>query len=54
MPPALKAKVADHWWTYEELVALIDKYEDPARPEKERTRLQERFGNGKFPAITAQ
>jgi len=24
MPPALKAGVADHWWTYEELVELID------------------------------
>jgi IS1 family transposase len=24
MPPALKAKVANHWWTYEELVELID------------------------------
>lgn len=25
MPPALKAGVADHWWTYEELVELIDR-----------------------------
>jgi IS1 family transposase len=24
MPPALKAKVTDHWWTYEELVEMID------------------------------
>lgn len=24
MPPALRAGVTDHWWTYEELVALID------------------------------
>lgn len=34
MPPALKAKVADHWWTYEELVDLID------RAENERKRGQ--------------
>lgn len=27
MPPALKAGVADHWWTYEELVDLIDRNE---------------------------
>ena len=27
MPPALKAKVADHGWTYEELVNLIDTYQ---------------------------
>jgi hypothetical protein len=27
MPPALKAGVADHWWTYEELVNLIDTYQ---------------------------
>jgi hypothetical protein len=27
MPPALKAKVTDHWWTYEELVELIDRSE---------------------------
>jgi IS1 family transposase len=27
MPPALKAKVTDHWWTYEELVELIDRAE---------------------------
>jgi IS1 family transposase len=27
MPPALKAGVADHWWTYEELVELIDRAE---------------------------
>jgi hypothetical protein len=27
MPPALKAKVTDHWWTYEELVELIDQAE---------------------------
>src|SRR5436853_1752782 len=32
MPPALKARVADHWWTYEELVGLIDKYEEEPRP----------------------
>ena len=25
MPPALKAGVADHWWTYEELVELIER-----------------------------
>jgi IS1 family transposase len=25
MPPALKAGVADHWWTMEELVELIDR-----------------------------
>jgi hypothetical protein len=25
MPPALKAKVADHWWTYEELADLIER-----------------------------
>jgi hypothetical protein len=25
MPPALKAGVTDHWWTYEELVDLIDR-----------------------------
>lgn len=24
MPPALKAGIADHWWSYEELVDLID------------------------------
>lgn len=24
MPPALRAGVTDHWWTYEELVELID------------------------------
>jgi hypothetical protein len=24
MPPALKAKVTDHVWTFEELVELID------------------------------
>ena len=27
MPPALKAKVTDRWWTYEELVELIDRDE---------------------------
>lgn len=27
MPPALKAGVTDHWWTYEELVELIDRTE---------------------------
>jgi hypothetical protein len=27
MSPALKAGVADHWWTYEELVNLIDTYQ---------------------------
>jgi IS1 family transposase len=27
MPPALKAGVTDHWWTYEELVELIDRME---------------------------
>src|SRR5262249_22276558 len=27
MPPALKAGVTDHWWTYEELVELIDNYD---------------------------
>jgi IS1 family transposase len=27
MPPALKAGVTDHWWTYEELVELIDRAE---------------------------
>ena len=26
MPPALKAKVTDHWWTYEELVEMIDRH----------------------------
>ncbi len=25
MPPALKAGVTDHWWTYEELVEMIDR-----------------------------
>jgi IS1 family transposase len=30
MPPALFARVADHWWTYEELVELIDR-EEPKR-----------------------
>jgi hypothetical protein len=25
MPPAVKAKVADHWWTAEELVNLIER-----------------------------
>ncbi len=28
MPPALKAHVADRWWTFEELVALIDALEN--------------------------
>lgn len=27
MPPALKAKATDRWWTYEELVDLIDRAE---------------------------
>ena len=27
MPPALKAKVTDHMWTFEELVELIDQHE---------------------------
>jgi IS1 family transposase len=27
MPPALKTGVADHWWTYEELVEMIDRAE---------------------------
>jgi hypothetical protein len=25
MPPALMAKVADHWWTYENRVEMIDR-----------------------------
>jgi hypothetical protein len=25
MPPSLKAGVADRWWTYEELVELVDR-----------------------------
>ena len=29
MPPALKAGVADHWWTFEDLVKLIDRDEQP-------------------------
>jgi hypothetical protein len=29
MPPALKARVADHWWTYEELVEMIDGADRP-------------------------
>jgi IS1 family transposase len=32
MPPALKAGVADHWWTYEELVELIDRYDPTLNP----------------------
>lgn len=35
MPPALKAKVTDHVWTFEELVELIDRYENENR-ERER------------------
>jgi hypothetical protein len=31
MPPALKAHVTDHVWTFEELVAMIDAH-DPKRP----------------------
>ena len=27
MPPALKAGVADHWWTYEELAEMIERNE---------------------------
>jgi hypothetical protein len=27
VPPALKARVADQWWTFEELVELIDRVE---------------------------
>jgi hypothetical protein len=27
MPPALKAGVTDHVWTFEELVAMIDKFD---------------------------
>lgn len=32
MPPALKAGVTDHWWTYEELVELIDNYDPTEKP----------------------
>ena len=32
MPPALKAGVTDHVWTYEELVGLIDRYLAEGRP----------------------
>jgi IS1 family transposase len=28
MPPALKARVADHLWTYEDLAGMIDRYEN--------------------------
>jgi hypothetical protein len=28
MPPALKAGVADHWWTLEELADLIERNAD--------------------------
>jgi hypothetical protein len=28
MPPALKAKVTDHVWTFEELVELIDRFQE--------------------------
>ena len=31
MPPALKAHVTDHVWTYEELVSLIDRTESEGR-----------------------
>jgi hypothetical protein len=34
MPPALKAGVADHWWSMEELVELIDR--DVAEEKKSR------------------
>jgi IS1 family transposase len=36
MPPALKAGVADHWWTFEDLVKLIDR---PEQPEPRTSRL---------------
>jgi hypothetical protein len=32
MPPALKAGVADHWWTYEELVESIDRSDANQNP----------------------
>jgi len=32
MPPALQAGAADHWWTYEELVELIDNYDATEKP----------------------
>ena len=34
MPPALKAKVTDRWWTYEELVGLIDRAETGRKEER--------------------
>jgi IS1 family transposase len=36
MPPALKAGVTDHWWTYEELVELIDRYDPALNPIRRR------------------
>jgi hypothetical protein len=32
MLPALKAGVADHWWTYDELVELIDRSDANQNP----------------------
>jgi hypothetical protein len=39
MPPALFARVTDRWWTYEELIEMIDQAETDrksARPEEGR------------------